>query len=92
MLHIALLIGLFIYISDNNMFRIVLLIHVLADRGPGRRRLFGVACPVLHVVISSVYFSIYWITCFALYFSTWVSSPQSRLSSFIWVIQSVVFM
>ena len=63
-----------------------------ADRGPGRRRLFGVASPVLHAVISSVYFSIYWITCVALYFSTWVSSPWFSLSSFIWVIQSVVFM
>ena len=63
MLHITLLIGLFIYISDDNMFCVVLLILESADRGPGRRRLFGVSCPLLHVIISSVYFSIYWITC-----------------------------
>ena len=75
--------GVFIHISDNNVFRIVLLIRVSADRGPGCRHSFGVCRPVLHVIISSVYFSIYWITGFALYFDSWVSSPWSRLSSFI---------
>ena len=39
------------------MFRIVLLILESADRGPGCCRLFGVASLVMHVIISSVYFS-----------------------------------
>ena len=75
--------GVFIYISVNIGFSIVLVVHVSAYHGPGCRRLFGVGRPVLHVIISSVCFSVYWITDSALYFDSWVSSPWSRLSSFI---------